>query len=71
MSKGSFKYPWVLIMLKAHREHGITIIIYAREHRDFIKNMITGTSQAHCSPHVVAFDTEQFETDILKNGQTR
>merc|ERR1712178_408177 len=74
MGKGSFKYAWVLDKLKAERERGITIdiqlmkfltkkydvtIIDAPGHRDFIKNMITGTSPG------------EFEAGISKNGQTR
>jgi elongation factor 1-alpha len=86
MGKASFKYAWVLDKLKAERERGITIdialwkfetpkyyitIIDAPGHRDFIKNMITGTSQADCAVLVIASGTGEFEAGIAKNGQTR
>jgi elongation factor 1-alpha len=86
MGKGSFKYAWVLDKLKAERERGITIdialwkfetkkyyftIIDAPGHRDFIKNMITGTSQADAAILIVASGTGEFESGISKEGQTR
>lgn len=86
MGKGSFKFAWVLDKLKAERERGITIdialwkfetpkyeftIIDAPGHRDFIKNMITGTSQADVALLIVASGRGEFEAGISKEGQTR
>jgi len=86
MGKSSFKYAWVLDKLKAERERGITIdialwkfetakyyftIIDAPGHRDFIKNMITGTSQADVAILMVASGVGEFEAGYAKNGQTR
>jgi elongation factor 1-alpha len=86
MGKGSFKYAWVLDKLKAERERGITIdialwkfetekfhvtIIDAPGHRDFIKNMITGTSQADCGVLMIASPQGEFEAGISKDGQTK
>ncbi|KAJ9703191.1 hypothetical protein PVL29_004820 [Vitis rotundifolia] len=63
MNKRSFKYAWVLDKLKVEHEHGIAIdislwkfgttkyyciVIDAYGHWDFIKNMVTSTSQAGC-----------------------
>merc|ERR1711981_1480467 len=46
-------------------------IIDAPGHRDFIKNMITGTSQADCAILMIASPKGEFEAGISENGQTR
>ena len=86
LGKSSFKYAWVLDKLKDERERGITIdialwkfetpkyyvtVIDAPGHRDFIKNMITGTSQADCGILIIASGVGEFEAGISKEGQTR
>ena len=86
LGKGSFKYAFVMDKLKAERERGITIdialwkfetekynytIIDAPGHRDFVKNMITGTSQADVAILVIASKPGEFEAGISDDGQTR
>ncbi|VFV41367.1 elongation factor 1-alpha 1 [Lynx pardinus] len=86
MGKSSFKYAWVLDKLKTECECGITsdislwkfetsnietdIITDVPGHRNFFKNMITGTSQADCALLIAAAGVGEFEAGISKNGQT-
>ena len=82
----SWSYAYVFDRLKEERQRGITIdlafrkfetktkyftIIDAPGHADFVKNMITGASQADAAILVISGKKGEMETGIAANGQTR
>ncbi|MCQ4407081.1 MAG: translation elongation factor EF-1 subunit alpha [Sulfolobaceae archaeon] len=86
LGKDSEKYAFLLDRLKEERERGITInltfmkfetkkyfftIIDAPGHRDFVKNMITGASQADAAILAVSAKKGEFEAGMSPEGQTR
>lgn len=82
----TFKYAWVMDSIKDERERGITIdlafqkfetakyfftLIDAPGHKDFIKNMITGASEADASVLVISVKPGESEAALEPGGQGR
>lgn len=86
LGKESFKYAWVLDKLKEERERGVTIdlafyklesdkyfftVIDSPGHRDFVKNMVTGASQADGTVLFISAKRGEYEAGTNPGGQTR
>jgi len=86
MGKEAFKYAWVLDKFKEERERGLTIdlsfwkfetpkyfftVIDAPGHQDFVKNMVTGASQADAAVLFISAKRGEYEAGTNPGGQTR
>jgi elongation factor 1-alpha len=86
LGRESFKYAWILDKLKEERERGVTIdlafyeletkknvftVIDSPGHRDFVKNMVTGASQADGAILMISAKRGEYEAGTNPGGQTR
>ncbi|VDI64108.1 elongation factor 1-alpha [Mytilus galloprovincialis] len=84
--KSSFKFAWVMDRLKAERQRGVTIdskirrldsrrfhvnMIDVPGHKDYVHNMVTGTTQGDVALLVASAEHGEFESGLKKRGQTR
>ena len=86
IGKESFKFAWLLDRIREERERGLTIdlafqkfetkryyftLIDAPGHSSFVKNMITGASQADAAILVISAKKGEYEVGIAPGGQAR
>lgn len=84
--KNTFHFAWTMDENTEERKRGVTMdiaykyleiekfyltIMDSPGHRDYVPNMIIGTSQADCALLIIDSQKDSFESGFFANGQTR